>query len=100
MNLKSRGRTRRVSNPIFVLCNFVFCRNSRTTRSIGRRLCLPKIHGGIGTPGSPRLGTNLQFTGIVDAAGSKQSEVAGGKGVRFVERAHGYVLRRPFADSG
>lgn len=30
----------------------------------------------------------------------KQSEIAGGKGVRLSERAHGHVLRCPFADAG
>ena len=29
----------------------------------------------------------------------KQSQIAGGKGVRFAECTHGDVLRRPVADS-
>src|SRR5262249_49150776 len=59
----------------------------------------PQIHGRIGSPGAPGFSAALQFAVAAKAEGAQKSDVAGGEGVGFAQRAHSNVLRRPSADA-
>jgi len=60
----------------------------------------PKIHGGVGAPRSAGLDALFQFPRSGQSQGTEKAEIAGGKGVRLAEGAHGNVLCGPFADAG
>ena len=89
-----------VPSPIFLTSAIAFFPEKARGRVESRGRGLPQIHGGISAPRSPRFRASQQLAGIAQTAGAKQSQVAGGKGIRFAEGAHGYVLRRPLANSG
>jgi len=62
------------------------------------------VLGGIGTPGAPPFGTGEQRArrGTASACashGPKQPDVGRRECIRFAQRAHGDVLRRPLADA-
>lgn len=60
----------------------------------------PQIDDRVGAPRTPRFHTSFQFARICKAHRVQQTNVSGGKGVGFAERAHGHVLRGPFANAG
>ena len=60
----------------------------------------PEVHGRVGAPGPPRLGSPSGLARADAAQRVAQDEVAGGKRVRVAKRAHRDVLDRPGADAG
>src|SRR5579872_976015 len=69
-----------------------------------RGLGHPQMQHGIGAPRPPRLGAGEQFARLRSPTGNLERalycDVAGEEGVALAQRAHGDILRRPFADAG
>src|SRR5271165_1788298 len=61
---------------------------------------VPKIHGRIGPPRPPSLGSALKLTNTPQLQGAQKTKITGRERIRFAERSHGHVLRCPLSNAG
>jgi hypothetical protein len=61
---------------------------------------LPKQHGGVGAPWTPRFGSTLKFPHRPDTGDATQNKSIGQKGVGISERSHRHILSYSSVNSG
>src|SRR5215831_8970158 len=74
-----------------IRARMVGLRRLRLGSGLGGSICsrftihwvIPEVHGGVGAPGAPGLGTMLEFAGIVQAESADQAEISRRKRIRF-----------------